>query len=136
MESLEIQKYMNTRPVKLDVKMTVAEAVDLLLSRKQTGGPVVDYNNKVVGFLSEQDCIKHMIDSSYYREQICRVEDIMVTPVVSMKAYNSVLELAQTMIREKPKVYPVVDDDGYLVGAIDRSAVLAALNKHFDSGFS
>ncbi|MBO1254937.1 CBS domain-containing protein [Alteromonas sp. 5E99-2] len=136
MESLEIQKYMNARPVKLDVKMTVAEAVDLLLSRKQTGGPVVDYNNKVVGFLSEQDCIKHMIDSSYYREQICRVEDIMVRPVVSVKAYNSVLELAQTMIREKPKVYPVVDDDGYLVGAIDRSAVLAALNKHFDSGFS
>ena len=77
-----------------------------------------------------------MIDSSYYREQICRVEDIMISPVVSVKAYNSVLELAQTMIREKPKVYPVVDDDGYLVGSIDRSAVLVALNKHFDSGFS
>ena len=135
MESLQIQDYMTSRPVTLTPSMPVAEAVELLLEKKQTGGPVVDAAKKVVGFLSEQDCIRQMIESSYYREQVCKVSEIMKTEVMSVKPYSSVLELAQLMIEQKPKVYPVVDDDGYLVGAIDRSAVLMALDKQLNSGY-
>lgn len=135
MESLQIQDYMTSRPVKLKTTMPVAEAVELLLAKKETGGPVVNEINKVVGFLSEQDCIRQMIESSYYREQVCRVEEIMHKEVMAVKPYHSILELAQQMLREKPKVYPVVDDDGYLVGTINRSAVLNALDKQLHSGY-
>ena len=135
MESLQIQDYMTARPVKLKTTMPVAEAVEVLLANKQTGGPVVDEHNKVVGFLSEQDCIRQMIESSYYREQVCRVADIMHEKVMSVKPYNSVLELAQQMLREKPKVYPVVDDDGYLVGSINRSMVLQAIDNQLRDGY-
>ena len=136
MESLKVSDYMNHRPVKLHIDMPVAEAVERLLVSKQAGGPVVDNNDKVVGFLSEQDCLSQMIESSYYREQVCRVADVMHTEVLSVKSYDSVLELAQRMIKAKPKIYPVVDDDGFLLGSINRSEVLNAIDVQLRSGYN
>jgi CBS-domain-containing membrane protein len=115
--------------------MTVAQAVEKLLQSKQTGGPVIDDKNKVIGFLSEQDCLKQMIASSYYREQVAQVKDIMKTDVLAIKSYMSVMELAQKMLLEKPKMYPVVDDDGYLLGSINRSALLHAIDVHLHDGY-
>jgi len=135
MESLLVSDYMNTHPVKLHVEMPVAEAVEALLESGQSGGPVVDIKGRVVGFLSEQDCIAQMIASSYYREQICRVADVMKTPVISIKPYLSVIELAQLLIKDKPRVYPIVDDDGVLVGSINRTAVLKAIDVQLRSGY-
>lgn len=135
MESLKVSDYMNHRPVKLSIDMPVAEAVERLLTSKQAGGPVVDASNTVVGFLSEQDCLSQMIESSYYREQVCRVKDVMHTEVLSVKSYNSVLELAQMMLKAKPKIYPVVDDDGFLMGTINRSDVLNAIDIQLRDGY-
>ena len=135
MESLNVSDHMNQRPVTFNVDMTVAEAVERLLQSRQTGGPVVDEHNKVVGFLSEQDCLVRMIESSYYREQVAQVKDVMRTEVISVKPYLSVLELAQRMMTEKPKVYPIVDDDGYLLGTINRSALLNAIDLHLRDGY-
>lgn len=135
MESLQVSDYMNTHPVKLGLKMPVAEAVERLLASGQTGGPVVDEKGKVVGFLSEQDCIAQMIESSYYREQVCRVADIMRTPALTVKPYMSVLELAQLLLKEKPRIYPVVDDDGVLTGTINRTNILKAIDVQLRSGY-
>ncbi len=74
MESLQVCDYMNHHPVKLTKNMPVAEAVERLLQRQQSGGPVLDEAGKLCGFLSEQDCIKAMVESTYYREQVCRVD--------------------------------------------------------------
>jgi len=115
--------------------MSVAEAVERLLQSGQTGGPVVDDKNKVVGFLSEQDCLVRMIESSYYREQVCRVKDIMQTEVISIRPYVSVIEQAQKMLVAKPKVYPIVDDDGYLLGTINRSQLLNAIDMQLRDGY-
>ncbi|MFW8591365.1 CBS domain-containing protein [Glaciecola sp. 2405UD65-10] len=135
MESLKVQDYMNRRAVKLLPSMPVAEAVERLLLSKQTGGPVVNSQNELIGFLSEQDCLSQMITSSYYREQVARVEDIMKTPVLSVQGNDSIIELAQMMIKEKPKVYPVLDESGVLIGSISRSEVLNAIDVQLHSGY-
>ena len=135
MESLRVKNYMNRHPVKLLLEMPVAEAVEQLLLAKQTGGPVVNKQLELVGFLSEQDCLGQMITSSYYREQVCRVEDIMKAPVLSVKGNDSILEVAQTMITARPKLYPVVDESGDLIGTINRSEVLHAIDVHLHSGY-
>jgi CBS domain-containing protein len=135
MESLNVSDHMNQRPVTFNAEMTVAEAVERLLQSRQTGGPVVDSHNKIIGFLSEQDCLVRMIESSYYREQVAHVKDVMRTEVISVKPYLSVIELAQRMLTERPKVYPIVDDDGYLLGTINRSALLNAIDLHLRDGY-
>ncbi len=58
----------------------------------------------------------------------------MRTDVLSVKPYDSVIELAQTMLQPKPKVYPVVGDDGKLLGTICRNDVLKAIDQHMQAG--
>ena len=135
MESLKVSDHMNTRPVTFTCDMPVAEAVERLLDAKQMGGPVIDTQNKVIGFLSEQDCLVQMIESSYYREQVAHVKDIMRAEVLAIKPYTSVIELAQQMTTAKPKIYPVVDDDGYLLGTINRTALLHAIDLQLHDGY-
>jgi predicted transcriptional regulator len=66
MESLNVSDHMNQRPVTFTTEMTVAEAVERLLQSRQTGGPVIDEQNKVIGFLSEQDClVRHRISATH-----------------------------------------------------------------------
>ena len=136
MESLSVGDYMNKSPVTFTTDMPVVEAVERLLTVHQTGGPVLDENNMVIGFLSEQDCLAQMLASSYYNEQISLVKDIMRTEVLSIKPYMSVLELAQQMLLAKPKFYPVVDDDGFLLGSINRTAVLNAIDVQFKASYT
>jgi CBS domain-containing protein len=40
---------------------------------------------------------------------------------------TTVVELAETIIKSRPKNYPVIDEDGKLVGLISRTEVLQAL---------
>ena len=48
---------------------------------------------------------------------------------------EGIIDLAQIMLKSKPKLYPVVDDDGYLLGIITRSDVLGAIDKELHSHY-
>jgi len=135
MESLKVSDYMNHYPVTFTPEMVVEEASMRFLKTKQIGGPVIDDKHQLVGFLSESDVLKKMLESSYYAEHIANVSDLMRSDVLSVKPYDSIVELAQSMLGNKPKVYPVVDDDGNLLGTICRNDVLQAIDKHYRTPF-
>jgi len=135
MESVQIKEYMNHYPVTFTPEMVVEEASLRFLKTKQIGGPVIDKNHRLVGFLSESDVMASMLKSIYFNEHTSDVADLMRKDVLSVKPYDSVIELGQTMLLDKPKVYPVVDDDGHLLGTICRNDVLHALDKHLRSSF-
>ena len=135
MDLLKVADYMHRHPVTVTVDMPVELAVDRLIKGRQTGGPVVDSNNKIIGFVSEQDCLARMLMSTYHDQQSARVADVMSVEVLSVKAYYGIIDLAQMMLKTKPKVYPVVDDDGYLLGIITRTDVLGAIDKELHSHY-
>lgn len=130
MESLQIQQYMNHYPVTFTEQMSVEEASLRFLKTKQIGGPVIDVNYKLLGFISEGDVLGKMLETLYYNERVAIVKDIMRKEVLSVKPYDSILELGQTMVKDRPKVYPVIDDDGNLLGTISRNEVLQACHNH------
>ncbi|MCE2594879.1 CBS domain-containing protein [Motilimonas cestriensis] len=132
MELLTIASYMNKRPVTFRVDDPVAHAVEKLLRSNQIGGPVLDAEKKVIGWISEQDCLKKMIESSYHCESAALVEDMMRTDVLSLPANASILDVAQQMLQPKPKAYPVVDE-GRLVGIITRRDILKAIDVHLSA---
>ena len=135
MESLQVKDYMNAYPVTFTPDMVVEEASLRFLKTKQIGGPVIDESHRLVGFVSESDVLKQMLETSYYNEHIANVSDFMRKDVLSVKPYDSIVELAQQMLDNKPKVYPVVDDDGNLLGTICRNDVLQAIDKHTRTTF-
>ncbi len=130
MESIAVQEYMNHYPVTFTTDMMVEEASLLFLKTKQIGGPVIDENGKLIGFLSESDVLSKMLETIYYNEHVANVADLMRKDVLTMKPYDSVIELGQLMLKNKPKVYPVINDNGKLLGTICRNDVLHAIDKH------
>lgn len=106
----------------------LSRAVDQILSSGYTGLPVVDDNNRLVGFLSEQDCIRSLASSSYHCDNWVRISDIMSRNPVSVTPDMSELALANLFSGQKPKVYPVVDKHNRVLGVLTRSRVMSALN--------
>ncbi|MBC7005832.1 CBS domain-containing protein [Photobacterium sp. BZF1] len=134
MESLKVKDYMNVRPVTFEPKMSLSKALDKLLSAKQIGGPVVDETRKVVGFLSEQDMIHKLLKVGYHCHDTHTVEECMRADVLTVSPEDSIIELADTMAGQKPKIYPVVEY-GQLVGVITRRDVLTAISNQIGDCF-
>ena len=126
MHSIFVADFMNHQPQVVKNTTNVREAVELLLNKNIIGVPVIDDNNNLVGYLSEQDCIEEMLNDAFHCEEPGTVSKVMQKNVMSVKPSTSIVELAQTIIKNKPKNYPVIDD-GKLVGLISRTDVLKAL---------
>jgi predicted transcriptional regulator len=129
MESIKVEEYMNHYPVTFTADMGVEEASLRFLKTKQIGGPVIDENGKLIGFLSESDVLAKMLETMYHNEHIVNVSDLMRRDVLSMKPYDSVIELGRLMTKNKPKVYPVIDGNNILLGTICRNDVLRSIDK-------
>ncbi|MBO1895023.1 CBS domain-containing protein [Shewanella sp. BF02_Schw] len=127
MDSIKIKDHMDRRPILLTADMSLAIAVEKLLESNKSGAPVVDSVGKLVGFLSQQDCLSVMLKSSYHCDMTSTVADCMKTPVLSVAPDESILELAEQMLGSKPKIYPVLSA-GKVIGTINRTNVLKAMN--------
>lgn len=137
MQSVKIKDYMNRHPVVFTPEMAVERAVELLLQSQQRGGPVVDDERKVIGFLSEQDCLATMLRDTYHKEQSANVADCMYQgEVLCVHADDDIMNVAQQMGTHKPKIYPVIDgNQRHLVGLIERTDILRALDLHLRESY-
>ncbi|KNC65049.1 CBS domain protein, partial [Pseudoalteromonas rubra] len=71
-----------------------------------------------------------MLEATYQNESHSIVADVMNTEPLCVSPDDSILKLADRMTADKPKLYPVCDDDCRLVGVISRTNVLYAIDKH------
>lgn len=127
MQEMTVRALMAKHPMAIKTGTELTEVVDALLQHKFTGLPVVDSQNKVVGFVSEQDCLRKLLISSYHCEGALVVEDFMHDQPLTVKEDDSAVNVAELMVTQKPKIYPVVDAQGILTGLLTREQVLRAL---------
>jgi CBS domain-containing protein len=126
MHSILVADFMNHQPHVVSDTTNVRQAVELLLREKIIGVPVIDKDNNLVGYLSEQDCIEELLNDAFHCEEPGSVAKVMQRNVMSVTPSTSIVELAQIIIKNRPKNYPVIDQ-GKLVGLISRTNVLQAL---------
>lgn len=124
----QVRDLMDSSIVPLRADMALGDAVERILASHHHGLPVVGEDHKIVGFLSEHDCLHFLISSSYYQDTRTLVSDIMRSEVLTVAPGDSVLNLAESMEHSKPKIYPVCEE-GKLVGVITRSDVMKSLNE-------
>ena len=127
LENLQVKQFMTGKNIAFTKEMNLQTAVEKLLASNLIGGPVVNESGHVVGWLSEQDCLAKIIEASYYSDHSALVEDVMSDSPLSIPSTLSIVDLAQKMIHEKPKMYPVLDEDDIYVGLITRKMVLGAI---------
>lgn len=125
---LHIRDHMNRLTHFLTPQLGLAEALDRLHHSGLSGLPVLDDQQQLVGFLSEQDCIPSLITGSYHCDTRTQVEDMMSRTPLSVDPDDSILDLARQMTGAKPKIYPVLEQ-GKVIGIISRHQVMQALNQ-------
>ena len=125
--TLAVNRYMDTKPARIRSGSPLPDVIRTLGKHRVSGAPVVDKGDNIIGFVSEQDCLKQLLLGSYHCDQPNLVDDVMHTDVLTVQAHDSILDLGEKMLGAKPRIYPVVDA-GRLVGVISRQQVLGALS--------
>lgn len=126
-DPIQVRDCMIRPSITLKGDMMVAEAATKLIENKSIGAPVVDDNGDLIGWLSEYDCLKVLLQVAYYDQRIAIVSDVMQSPVKTVTEDQSALDLAPTMHGNSPKLYPVVNTKGKLIGIVSRRLILHRL---------
>ncbi len=121
-----VRRYMTTTLVTLRPDMSVHEAIHVLLSHRFSGAPVLDADGRLIGILSNKDCIRTSFSASYHQEWGGLVADAMSSPVVTVDADEDIVEVAEKFLRGRYRRYPVVEN-GRLAGLVSRHDILRAL---------
>ena len=127
MNNETISSIMNTKFASISSSALVIEAAKALVQNETLGAVVLDVDGKLLGWISEQECLQVTIQVAYHNQRVATVEDIMSKDVLTVSASQSILSIAEKMITDKPKNYPVVDDSGKVVGIVTRRQVLKYL---------
>lgn len=134
----------------LSADCPVSEAIEVLYHHNASGLPVLNDENRVIGFISEKDIIKaalpgyaHMLqDSSFlpdYGQFSVRLNAIANDPISKYMKVNIIcfdeddsdFYVANKVIKDNIKIAPVLRD-GVLIGVVSRSQLLRHLLLHPD----
>ncbi len=132
MMSLDVRDYMTTDLVTLDPHSDLLAAANTLIEHDISGAPVVDGDGRMVGILTERDCLQAALQAEYYGTRGGLVSDFMSVDVECIAPEESILKIAAMFIKGSYNRYPVVED-GRLVGQISRRDVMRALRKRYHS---
>ncbi len=122
---------MSASLVSFSPDMDILKAISLLIENRISGGPVIDKQGNLVGELSEKDCLKIALQSSYHSESAGTVSEYMHTEIKTVDADTNIADIAGMFVRDGYRRYPVMKDNR-LVGQISRHDVLRALETLWD----
>jgi len=122
-----VAKYMATNLFTFSPDQGIDEAIDIMLEKRISGGPVLDSHGSLIGMLSERDCLKIMVDAAYLNYPAGRgtVGDYMTKDVKTIDINKDVLDAANLFLSGTVRRFPVVEN-GKLKGQISRRDIMKA----------
>jgi CBS domain-containing protein len=126
-----ITKFMATELITFRPDQEVGEVINTLEKNEISGAPVLDENRELVGMISEQDCLKFIIDSVYHNQPISKglVKDYMNRNIITIPIHADVVDAADMFLKYRFRRFPIVDEQGKLIGQVSKRDVLRAAKK-------
>ncbi len=105
----------------------IDEVIKIITSRGISGGPVLDDDRKLVGIISEKDCLRIIVDQVYHNlpSSSRKVSDYMTEKVQSVSPTTDVVEAASLLLNTIIRRLPIVEN-GVLLGQVSRHDILKA----------
>lgn len=106
---------------------TIHEVIDTIIEKRISGAPVMDQNRKLVGIISEKDCLRIIVDQAYHNLPMepKKVSDYMTVNVKTLSAESDVVEAANEFLNTPIRRLPIVDN-GIMIGQVSRRDILKA----------
>lgn len=126
-----ITSYMTTDLITFFEDQKIHEAITVMLKYKISGAPVLNDQNDLVGIISEKDCLKVLIDEAYYNNPLNHrtVKDYMTEDVKTLSVHTNIVDAARNFINSSFRRFPIIDNNGRLVGQISRKDILKAARR-------
>jgi EmrB/QacA subfamily drug resistance transporter len=147
--SFEIDIAMKFEPYTVASGDTLEQAISKFIEFRTSGLPVVDAENRIVGFISDGDVLRHMTkhdvrfvtesysmllpDEENFLEKAkallgMNIMEVASKRVISVPRHTSLLDMCNYFFEHKLNKLPVTQD-GVLVGTISRGDVMRVLMK-------
>lgn len=126
-QNVQVKDYMTTKLITLKAEQSMNEAIQILLDKKISGAPVVDEQQRLIGVISEGDCLKEVIKGKYNNSPHSSglVKDYMTKEVVTIPPEMNIFEVTAKFLQERIRRFPIVRN-GVLLGQISQKDVMRA----------
>ncbi len=138
LSSKTVAEAMTRNPISVAPDDPVYRAWQTMLSKRIAALPVVNSKGRLVGVVAEYDLLK----AGYARPRLearkhvakgPRVSTVMSTPAVALRPSDPLLEAASVIVRRGIGRVYVVDEEGRLVGVVDREDIVKTLLPHIET---
>ncbi len=110
---------------------TLLEAIELLIKRRVSGAPVVDEEGRIIGTLSELDCLRMLASDEFYlqqQEEGARVRQFMTTGGRTIPPDLGIYAISHYFLTNPIRRLPVVEREK-LIGQVSRRDVLRGMEE-------
>ena len=97
MTNITVKELMNHSPKTLNCSTPLADIINILLIENVDELPVVNSQNKLIGFVSAFDCHKAILISSYHCDKPVIVNDIMNQKFISINVDEHIADVANAV---------------------------------------
>ena len=128
---LTARDIMTTSLLSLDPATSLLEAMQLLTRRGISGAPVIDTDGRLIGILSEADCLRAISSGEFYSEshyEESSVHQYMTKVAFTIPPELGIYRIAQIFLERGVRRLPVVEDDR-LLGQVSRRDVLRGIER-------
>jgi len=125
-----VTNYMATDLITFKPDDEIGEVISKLNDNQISGAPVLNERKELIGIISEQDCLRVVIDSAYHNQPISKhlVKDYMQKNIITISHEADVVEAANMFLKHRFRRFPVVKD-GILKGQVSKRDILRAALK-------
>lgn len=128
-KTLTVKDYMATDLLTLKADDSIHYTIEFLLKYKISGAPVVDDDNKLIGIISEKDCLKLIAKGGTTNLHNVNVNDYMTKEVDIIPPEMDIYYAAGIFLKHAYRRLPVVEK-GKLVGQLSRRDILLAIKEN------
>lgn len=128
---LTARELMTTNLLCFDPKQTLLEAIEHLIKWRVSGAPVVDAEGRMVGMLSELDCLRMLASDEFYlqqQEEGALVEQFMSTGGRVIPPDLGIYAISHYFLTAPIRRLPVVEHEK-LIGQVSRRDVLRGMEE-------
>ena len=125
-----VTNYMAKHLITFRPEDEIGDVISKLKDNQISGAPVLNDRNELVGIISEQDCLRVVLDSVYHNQPVSKhlVKNYMHKDIISVSVEADVVDVANMFLKHGFGRFPVVKD-GILKGQVSKRDILKAALK-------
>jgi len=128
---LTARDLMTTNLLVFRPEQTLLEAIESLIKRSVSGAPVVDEEGRLIGMLSELDCLRMLASDEFYfqqQEEGALVKQFMSTGGRTVPPDLGIYAISHYFLTSPIRRLPVVEHEK-LIGQVSRRDVLRGMEE-------